>query len=331
MLSSLCLTIAAAQAQQPPTPGDLGVVADHHLHIRSAIGIEGMVAFNINMDEKLRDPSISEDMPVISAADVIAQLDAAGIHYGTVLSSAYFFGMPEYDASNEERRTKTQELNNFVANEIAPYSDRLRAFCAVNPLLEFAEEEVTRCVEELGMAGVKIHFANSDVDLRDRDQLWRLRTFFTHVQRLGLPVALHLRTRNVDFGRVDVASFADEVVTHVPGIELYVAHLSGWGRYDANTHDAFTAWANALESGAIAEPEKINFDIAATVTRHPKEENAQIAEVIRRLGTSRIFIGSDWPAFNQPRWVPVNFKTQVSLTDEEHEDILNNVAPYFER
>jgi predicted TIM-barrel fold metal-dependent hydrolase len=304
ILSTICCGLATAHAQEPPTPAELGVIADHHLHIRTAVEIDAMVAFNISLNEELRDRNIDENMPLISAADLIAQLDQAGIKYGTVLSSAYFFGMPEYEASDEERRKKTQELNDLVADEVAQYPQRLRAFCGVNPLSSFAVEEVTRCAEDLGMDGVKVHFANSDVNLINPDHLGRLQQFFKSVRSLDLPVALHFRTRNRDFGRVDVENFVNEVLVHVPGIELYIAHLSGWGG---------------------------NFDIAATVTRHPTEDNAKIAEVVRRIGTSHFFVGSDWPAFNQPRWVPVNFRNNVLLTEKEHDDILDNVAPYFER
>lgn len=320
-----------AYAQEPPTPGELGVVADHHLHLQTAPGIRAMVAFNKNLDEELKSQHVDENMPVIYAADLIEQLDQAGIRYGTVLSSAYFYGMPEYKASNQERRDKTRKLNDLVADEVARYPKRLRAFCGVGVLSGFAIEEVTRCAEDLSMVGVKIHFANADVDLFRRDDLERLRQFFEHVRSLDLPVVLHMRTRNRDFGRADVDNFVNEVLVHVPGIELYIAHLSGWGGYDVNTHEALTTWAEVLESSAIAEPDKINFDIAATVTRHPAEENAKIAELVRRIGTAHFFVGSDWPAFNKPRWVPANFRNNVPLTAEELDDILNNVAPYIER
>jgi predicted TIM-barrel fold metal-dependent hydrolase len=88
-------------------------------------------------------------------------------------------------------------------------------------------------------------------------------------------------------------------------------------------------WAEVLESGILGDGTEIGFDIAATVTRHPAEENELIAEIIRRIGTSRFYIGSDWPAFNKPRWVALNFKNQVPLTDEEMTDVLDNIAPYF--
>ena len=328
-LAIFCFGAATVQAQQPPTPGELGVVADHHLHLRFAMEIEAIIAFNKNTDEEFRATNVSEDTPIVTASDLIAQLDQAGIRYGVVLSSAYLFGMPEYRAGQKERQTKTQKLNDLTAEEIAPFANRLRAFCSVNPLLDFAEEEVTRCTEELRLAGVKLHFANSDVDLRDADHLLRLRQFFTHVASLDLPVILHLRTRNQEFGAIDVNNFIENVVSHASGVEFYIAHLSGWGGYDANTHAALTAWADALESGDVAEPDNINFDIAATVTRHPNDAYAQIAEIVRRLGPSRIFIGSDWPWFNQPRWVAVNFRNNIPLSEEEHRDVLDNVADYF--
>jgi predicted TIM-barrel fold metal-dependent hydrolase len=126
-------------------------------------------------------------------------------------------------------------------------------------------------------------------------------------------------------------NFVREVLVPNPGLQLQIAHLGGQGSYDTNTHEALNAWADALNTGLVPEETHVGFDISATVTRHPSPEYAQIAETIRKLGTERIYIGSDWPAFNQPRWVALNFWNQVPLSKEELSDILDNVAPWFER
>jgi predicted TIM-barrel fold metal-dependent hydrolase len=212
---------------EPPTPGALGVLADHHLHARSQADLDFMFEMDAKMTGEFKGPPLDPDMPVITVEDLIEQLDLAEIRHGVLLSSAYFFGFPEYDASLAEKRTKTEEANNFAAGEAAKFPDRLQAFCSVNPLLDFASTEITRCKQVLGLSGVKLHFGGSDVDLRDPEQLAALRQFFDRIRKLDLFVILHIRTRSLEFGRTDIMNFVNEVLLPNPGLSIQIAHLSG--------------------------------------------------------------------------------------------------------
>ena len=138
----LCAGLAprALAEEAPPLPGELGVAADHHLHLRSALGRDAMVAANELLGEELRVDGIDADRPILLARDIVRELDAAGIRKGTVLSEAYLAGMPELVAVHDDAEARTRALNDLTFDEVRQFPARLVGFCSVNPLLEFAAD-----------------------------------------------------------------------------------------------------------------------------------------------------------------------------------------------
>ena len=102
------------------------------------------------------------DSPGISARDLIALLDSAGIRRALVLSMAYTWGKASRaPVENEYEHVKAE--NDWTAQQVAQYPDRLRAFCSFNPLKPYALEELARCSKDRQLHyGLKLHFGNSD-------------------------------------------------------------------------------------------------------------------------------------------------------------------------
>src|SRR5262245_30724109 len=71
--------------------------------------------------------------PGISARDVVALLDAAGIRHALVLSVAYTWGKASRATVDDEYNHVRAE-NDWTAQQVSQYSDRLRAVCSFNPL-----------------------------------------------------------------------------------------------------------------------------------------------------------------------------------------------------
>jgi len=74
-----------------------------------------------------------------SAEQLIARMDRADIDRAVV------FSFPE------------QISNDYIAESVERYPDRLIGFAAVNPWLTTAEDELKRAVETLGLKGLKLH------------------------------------------------------------------------------------------------------------------------------------------------------------------------------
>src|SRR5262245_7034873 len=82
----------------------------------------------------------------ISAKDLIALLDAAGIRRALVLSMGYTWGSANRNVENEYEKVKAE--NDWTSQQVAEYPDRLRAFCSFNPLKPYALEELERCSKD---------------------------------------------------------------------------------------------------------------------------------------------------------------------------------------
>src|SRR5262245_60463060 len=131
-ISLLILACAAAGlgTRQQPTPraSDLLTPAiDHHQHLFS--------------------PAVQKVSPTlqpINARELVALLDEAGIRRAVVLSLGYQYGNPNKPMVPDEYSAVKAE-NDWTAAQIAPFADRLRGFCGLNPLKPYALEEIARC------------------------------------------------------------------------------------------------------------------------------------------------------------------------------------------
>ncbi len=107
----------------------------------------------------------------LTARDLIALLDAAGVRQAVVLSLAYQYGNPNKPPVADEYAQVKQE-NDWTAHQVAEFPDRLRGFCGVDPLRAYAVSEIERCAKDPNLHyGLKLHFGNSDVDLDDHEQV----------------------------------------------------------------------------------------------------------------------------------------------------------------
>ena len=144
-LALLRLTSAPASAQDIPAPS-----VDHHQHLFSPAS-----------------RALSPTVKGVSADDLIAFLDDAGIQRAAVLSIAYQYANPNRLVVEGEYE-KVKAENDWTSAQVARFPDRLRGFCGVNPLKPYAVAEIIRCAgDPLLRFGVKLHFGGSDVNLLD--------------------------------------------------------------------------------------------------------------------------------------------------------------------
>ena len=318
--------------------------ADHHVHLSSPVAAAHVDRITLLVGERSEEDPPSQPQ---GAEDALAALDSAGIELGLVISNAYMFGMPEAELENPAEAVRAE--NAFLAEQAAAHPERLIGLCSVNPLAEYATEEVERCGADPGIGGLKLHLANSDVDLRDPSQRATLAALLDQADALGLPLLIHLRTREPDYGEVDVRLFVDSVLVRAETVPIQIAHMAGWGGYDDATDAALGEFVTAIEDGR-ADGERLTFGLGAVVfdpdiavaggdtatARTVREANAKLAERIRALGTSRVVYATDWPS-----WPPVSDKVTgiarnveflrrvLPLEEAELNAVMSNVGPIF--
>src|SRR5882724_11496277 len=149
-----------------------------------------------------------------STQAISSRLDSAAIRRALVLSVAYQFGNPNKPAVEDEyAQVKTE--NDWTSRQVARFPDRLRGFCSVNPLKDYAIEELARCAKDPQLhIGLKLHFGNSDVDLDNPQHVERLRSIFRAANEQHMAIAVHMRssvTRKRPYGEAQARVFLNEM------------------------------------------------------------------------------------------------------------------------
>jgi predicted TIM-barrel fold metal-dependent hydrolase len=255
---------------------------------------------------------------VITADDLIDNLDEAGVERAVVLSVGYWH--------SDEATTRAE--NDWTAAQVAQYPDRLVGFCGVRPLLDFAVAEVRRCARELRMKGIKMHFRGSRVDVLNPEHLEKVRRVFQAANEEGMAIVVHSEARG-EYARAHAEAFLNHLLPAAPDVHVQIAHLWGGNQYRA---EPLAVYAAAIAAG---DPRTRNlyFDLAESVPGALGSEDAlrEITETIRQIGLDRVLYGSDATTAGgariAQRWAQLRHR--LSLTDAELRDIADNVAPYL--
>ncbi len=313
LLLGACLSAASARAMVD----DVRPAADHHQHLYSPV-----IAPAARIEP-------------ITARDLIALLDAAGIRRGVVLSQAYSFGNPNRTPPVQNERARVVEENDWTSHEVAQFPNRLVGLCGVNPLSDYALEEITRCANDPHLrTGLKLHFANSDVDVKNPQHVERLRAVFHAANEHRMAIVVHLRStlsRQRPYGAAQARAFLDDVLPSAPDIVVQIAHLCGAGGYDDPAVDeALGVFADAI---AAHDPRlaRVYFEVSGVAGVGEWRGKAdRIATRIRQLGVSRVLYGSDSAVGpgRKPAEAWASFR-ELPLSPEEFRVIATNVAPYL--
>ena len=318
MRPSLCTVLVVASTLPAALSGQTPVI-DYHQHLFSP-DAAALVTGN-------------PGSPGIAARDVIALLDSAGIQRALVLSVAYTWGKASREPVDDEY-DRVRAENDWTAQQVAQYPDRLRGFCSFNPLKPYALEELERCSRDpLLNHGLKLHFGNSDVDLDNPENVAQVRHVFARANGYGMAIVVHVRTsldNQRKYGADQARVFLNQLLPAAPDVPVQIAHLAGAGGYDAATDSALSVFTDAI---ARYDPRMRNvwFD-AATVVRPgmSPDERQQITARIRQLGVERVLYGSDAAvnplAYPQAGWEAFQ---RLQLTEAEFRLIASNVTPFM--
>jgi len=242
-----------------------------------------------------------------------------------VLSVGYSFADERKALEDPDRLTR--EENDWTAKEVSNSGGRLIGFCSANPLREAALSELERCLMLPNMRGIKQHFGNAGVSLRNPQQLERMKEVFALAQRTRVPLLLHMRARGgQNYGAEDAKILLDSLVPLAPDIRIVVAHLGSAGPGYAQADEVMAVFGAAAES-KDGRMRNLYFDVATNVTAETTAQEAEvIATRIRQVGANRILYGSDLspPGGSIAKGWEI-FQTKLPLSDVEFRTIAGNV------
>jgi predicted TIM-barrel fold metal-dependent hydrolase len=271
--------------------------------------------------------------PGVDATQLVALLDAANIRRAVVLSQGYQPGNPNRPPVENERE-RVRAINDWTSREVARFPDRLIGFCGVNPLRDYALEEIARCAKDPRLrSGLKLHFGNSDVDLNNRAHVDRLRHVFQAANTNGMAIAVHLRSsvnQKRPYGANEAKIFLDQIIPAAPDVIVQIAHLAGAGGYDDPTVDEAVSVLSAAVAAKDRRMARVFIDISGIWLENWTAHLDLMARRIRELGVERILYGSDGAAGGNlpPREAWAAFR-KLPLSEAEFAAIAGNVAPYL--
>jgi predicted TIM-barrel fold metal-dependent hydrolase len=263
----------------------------------------------------------------VTAEQLITEMDAAGVKRAAVLSVAYWYGKPSRKVEDEYAKVRAE--NDWVAEQVARYPDRLVGFCSFSPLKDYAIEELNRCAKNPNFKGLKFHFGNSGVDVLNPQHVEKVRAVFRAANEKRLPIVVHLWTTG-KYGREHAEAFLNQIIPAAPDIPIQIAHMAASGP-NYHSDDAFEVYANAAAHG---DPRMKNVytDVASMVTRNTLPETLElVAKRLRQFGLRRVLFGSDRsPGFGNesPKDAWEAFR-RLSLTEKEFRTVAENIAPYM--
>lgn len=272
----------------------------------------------------LNGPAIAK---ATTAEQLVKDLDAAGTKRAAVLSVAYYFGSRITPGITDEY-AKVRTENDWAAEQVARYPNRLVGFCSFNPLRDYALAELDRCANKKIFRGVKLHFSMSVVDLKNPEHVQKVRQVFAAANKHRLPIIVHVRADQT-YGREHAEILVNQIISAAPDIVVQIAHL--WGG-EGFSESALTAYADAVAAHNPAT-RNLYFDLAELelVLKGRDEQLKKAAALMRRIGLRRILWGSDGPKFgdapSRESWT--KFLATMPLTQRELRIIAGNVAPYM--
>jgi predicted TIM-barrel fold metal-dependent hydrolase len=264
-------------------------------------------------------------------------LDEASVEKATVFSGAYLMGSDPIISLGGDEYANTKAENDWSAQQVAEYPNRLQFFCSFNPLKDYAVAELDRCVDNLDARGLKLHFANSGVDLKDQEHLRRLEAVFAEAERKDIPVLMHFSPPNPErlaYDTEEVQNFIDYVLVEHPGVRVCFPHLAGGGSVSEVQLDAMRTIMAAYDSNPSLKKENVFVDISAVAMSSPvafgdatieppsDEQLAEAVGLMRQWGMERVLYGCDFPLVTPEEALELD--KGFPLTIDEYNQIMNN-------
>ncbi|MCH8351997.1 MAG: amidohydrolase family protein [Chloroflexi bacterium] len=219
-------------------------------------------------------------MPASGADELIALLDEANVEKAMFASFGFHArGAPDDAASSAE--------NDFTAEEVAKYPDRLIGFCGINPLYPGALEEIDRCLDLDGMVGIKLQIPISGVDLTNADHVADLLAVFAKAEEHDAPVQLHSQTPSVPPYAASASANLAAIINAHPDVRVLHSHCGGF--MDENTRQL---WLGTMRPNVETSFLDLS-DCLLLFEDAPISKRELMVWMLRKWGIERVLWSSD--------------------------------------
>jgi len=191
--------------------------------------------------------------------------------------------------------------NNLLSKLIKTNPDNLVGFYGINPLKEFAVDEIIRCDEELNLDGIKLHLQAIKLDLTDSIHLSKLKAVFYLADKRGIPIIIHNNARDNSFGKEYFRIFEKEILENYKSLTIIFAHAGGGGGIFQFGYDFLKEFARYIQNKNHPTKHKIYFELSGVIKqiKYPGEKTKrEFLELMNQIGFEYFLFGSDYPVRN---------------------------------
>lgn len=309
---------------------DATIYLDAHAHIGSCAAFQAAdsTAQCTGQVVSSEDCGLSSGLSTTADDYNAAYASVSGSQRTQVLSMAYKWSSPLIGVSDDYAASQTeidnvQCENNYVVQQAAETGGTLLPFCSVNPKKDYAVSEIGRCAD-IGVAGLKMHFSSSEVDVRDGTTAELVTMALQAAQLRGLPVVIHFGDLQTlcgacsgddpedKQGMIDAMTvMLKEILPATPGLHLTFAHLTGVGSFPDWTQQTFQMLIDAYQPGGVLREADLDlyvdvaavFDTTASVCNQDRtacqipgvtsDDLTVMENLLEQWGYDRVLWGSD--------------------------------------
>jgi len=293
LLGFLCLNIVIGQAQI-----DSLQIVDYHVHIFSSELISNLTAREFDFErsgfQAIKEPNKYADVSEISKDNGYAKM--------ILISTGYAY--ENLDGKLLERKF-VQKENNLLADLVKTNPDKLIGFYGIDPLKDYAIEEIKRCDEELELEGIKLHLQSSNLNLKDSIQLTKLKEVFQLADQRKIPLLIHNNAWDKSIGKEYFEIFKREFLDDCESLTIIFAHGGGGGGFFQFGYDFLESFSEYFQKDESSNKHEIYFELSGVVKlrKFPgSKTNAELTEIMEVIGFDKFLFGSDYPVRNTPTY-----------------------------
>lgn len=195
--------------------------------------------------------------------------------------------------------TQVISINNFIAQSVEKYPDKLIGFGTMHPDFEDISGEIER-IDALGLKGIKLHSDFQQFNIDDEKAF----PIYENAQKRGLPILFHIGDKRYDYSSPERLL---NIVKKFPNLTVIGAHFAGWSMWD--------------KGAELFNHSGIYTDCSSSLYAMPPEH---AADLIRKIGVHRVMWGTDYPMWSAKE--ELERFDRLPLTDRERELILSENA-----
>lgn len=296
-------------------------LVDHHVHVMSPSLIKLWKSMGIPFSK-----------PDAAYADMDSIFARLGSNRVKLISMAYVYSSSEFGTQECNIKECVEEENNYLAAAKMKNPDKILAYYGIDPMTEFAIDELKRCHNILKLDGLKMHFNASQIYLSERKYQSKVKEILSYAGKNNIPVLLHFDNSHRRFGMPDLKILSDSILALIPSLHLQIAHLGTSGGFNSRTKHFIDSF---LELTAKADhplnKHRVTFDISAValdkesdgVQKMDEDGFRELAEYLRKIGFEKLVFGTDYPLYSSQEYLNILID-KVKLTKTEISILLNS-------